>query len=440
MLDVPELFATSSIRISPELDVPVTPRIKRIIDTSVFRRLARISQLGLVSMVYPGATHSRFEHSLGVYRNAVHYVQQLKTDPVFSNKVNTQGVERFLLAALLHDIGHWPFCHLIEDLGLPGIPHHEELAHKLIAHSELAECLQEDWHLEPKDIASLIAPTQKESVDDCDRILRSMLSGPIDVDKLDYLERDSLHAGVPYGRNFDRYRLVRSLCIHPETFRLSLSEKGKTAAEMMVFARYVMFSEVYWHHAVRSATAMLQRTVFELSHEWGIFETHNWIEMHESKMMDELMRFSQHRPWFDCVDGLFGSHRRLYKRAAEYDCFHFPDLQASLARRPYAEIVAISRELSKALSLGDSEDAPCILIDAPPPSLEIQSQIDVRLRDGSFQPLGRVSPIVYALATRQFDELVKRVRVFVAPKFMNLRDANGSEVITEKLLQVTKFT
>ena len=76
-----------------------------------------------------------------------------------------------------------------------------------------------------------------------------MLSGPIDIDKMDYLARDSLHAGVPYGRNFDQQRLIGSLCLNEAGDGLAITDKGKTAAEMMVFARYVMFSEVYWHHA-----------------------------------------------------------------------------------------------------------------------------------------------------------------------------------------------
>ena len=82
----------------------------------------------------------------------------------------------------------------------------------------------------------------------------SILSGPIDIDKMDYLDRDSLHAGVPYGRNFDRNRLIQSLLVNGNGDGLAISSKGKTAAELMVFARYVMFSEVYWHHTVRSAT------------------------------------------------------------------------------------------------------------------------------------------------------------------------------------------
>ncbi len=96
------------------------------------------------------------------------------------------------------------------------------------------------------------------------RLRRSILSGPIDIDKMDYLVRDSQHCGVPYGRHFDRNRLMNSLIVNEAGDGLAITSKGRTAAEMMVFSRYVMFTEVYWHHAVRSATTMFARAFFEL--------------------------------------------------------------------------------------------------------------------------------------------------------------------------------
>ena len=243
------------------MDVPITPRVRQLIDTPEFRRLSQISQLGLVGLVYPAANHSRFEHSLGVYRAAIEYLARLAHDERFAALIETQDAERFLVAALLHDLGHWPFCHPIEDIELPQVPEHELFANSFLLEGEVADVLRDEWGINPRDVVSLLSgkPTDRKS-----RVLRSMLSGPIDVDKYDYLMRDSLHAGVPYGQQFDRARLVRSLCLNEAGDGLAITDKGKTAAEMMVFARYVMFSEVYWHHAVRSATAMFQRAFFLL--------------------------------------------------------------------------------------------------------------------------------------------------------------------------------
>lgn len=424
---VPELQTPSSvIRISPDINVPVTQRVKRIIDTPAFRRLSRISQLGMVVFVYPGATHSRMEHSLGVYRNAIEFLQRLSDADALGNILGQYEVKLFLVAALLHDVGHWPFCHAIEDMRLHGIPRHESLARRLITQGEIASVLENDWQVAPEDVATLLAPNPEGSLSNENRslaLLQSLLSGPIDIDKLDYLERDSLHAGVPYGRNFDRNRLVSSLCIDSTHNRLAITDKGRTAAEMMVFARYVMFSEVYWHHAVRSATAMLQRAVYELRNQTAI--TQSWIDMNEPEMIDSLRLACKDQAWSPCVDGLFGPKRQLYKRVAQFDFLNHSEEHRALARQPYPEIVELSSKLAEHIQhqTGTAVSPHDILIDAPPVKLEVQFQLDVRQRDGSYRTLGELSPVVHALATKQFDDIVKRVRIFVRP---DLRDQVAS--------------
>jgi len=427
---VPELETpTSVIRISPDINVPITQRVKRIVDTPAFRRLSRISQLGMVAFVYPGATHTRMEHSLGVYRNAIDFLQRLSGDDALGRVLGEYDVKVFLVAALLHDIGHWPFCHAIEDLRQVGIPRHESLARRLITQGDIANVLKQDWQIIPEDVANLLAPPSEDKQDSQSNgngivaLLQSMLSGPIDIDKLDYLERDSLHAGVPYGRNFDRNRLVSSLCIDASSNRLAITDKGRTAAEMMVFARYVMFSEVYWHHAVRSATAMLQRAVFELRNETAM--THAWIDMNEAEMIDSLRKVCKDKAWSPCIDGLFGPKRQLYKRVAQFDFLNHPEEHRTLARKPYSEIVQLSAKLATNIQsqTGTAIRPHDILIDAPPIKLEVQFQLDVRQRDGSYRTLGELSPVVHALATKQFDDIVKRVRIFIRPE---LRDQVAS--------------
>jgi HD superfamily phosphohydrolase len=233
--DIPEVGrwrgAGGLVRIPPGVDVPLTERVRRLIDTAAFRRLAQISQLGLVSLVYPAANHTRQEHSLGVFLAAIEYLDRLAADERFAAVVTAKDAEIFLAAALLHDVGHWPFGHPIEDLNLARIAGHESSASQYISAGEVAEVLERDWRVDPTAVAELV-------------------SGKV----IDYLVRDSLHAGVPYGQHFDRRRLINSLCLNEAGDALAITDKGKTAAEMMVFARYVMFSEVYWHHAVRAAT------------------------------------------------------------------------------------------------------------------------------------------------------------------------------------------
>ena len=153
----------------------------------------------------------RFEHSLGVYRLALLYLKQLSHDERFVEAIRPADAEVFIAAALLHDLGHWPFCHPIEDIDLPGVPSHELFANSFLLEGEIADMLRTDWKINPRDVVSLLSDKPR---DPKSRILQSMLSGPIDIDKMDYLARDSLHAGVPYGRHFDQGRLLGSLCLN----------------------------------------------------------------------------------------------------------------------------------------------------------------------------------------------------------------------------------
>ena len=127
-------------------------------------------------------------------------------DPAFESLVDPPQAESFLLAALIHDIGHWPFCHLIEDMQLSDLGEHESRVASWLETPELREAIDSDWSCTTADVVRLLHPTQAPAgarQAAAQEFLRSCLSGPIDIDKLDYLQRDSLHAGVPYGRNFD---------------------------------------------------------------------------------------------------------------------------------------------------------------------------------------------------------------------------------------------
>ncbi len=419
IIDIEELKALRSpnqiVRIPPEIDVAVTPRVLRLVDTPVFRRLSNISQLGLVALVYPGATHSRFEHSLGVYRNACLFLQRLGSLPDFQSACSVHEAELLIVAGLLHDLGHWPFAHVIEDIQLPGMPRHEKMARELLDCDELRAILKQDWSIEIDEISELLAPADKSNPRF--PLLGSILSGPIDIDKLDYLDRDSLHAGVPYGRNFDRHRLITQLCLGPDQKSLAITEKARTAAEMMVFARYVMFSEVYWHHAVRSATSMLQRAVWEFQTAW----LHVQKESSDADFITQLISTSRGRPCGALVDGLFGTSRRLYKRLAEFHRLAHPEIHQAIARRTYSELVVLSERLARQLAKETNiKIEPLdVLIDAPPTKLEVQLSIQVRQSSGNFLTLGELSPVAETLANQQFDHLVKRVRIFVKPE---LRD------------------
>ena len=412
ILQIPEIQALDHrrhlVRIPTELDVPLTPRVQALIDTPAFRRLAQVSQLGLVRLVYPGATHSRFEHSLGVYRLGLLFLRRLAHQGRFQS-VPPEQCEVFIVAALLHDLGHWPFCHWVEELELDGVPQHELFASRFLQQTQLADVLDRQWNIQPGQVIELLAgrPSSRSL-----QVLASMLSGPIDIDKMDYLYRDSLHAGVPYGRHFDQGRLIGALCLNARGDGLAITEKGKTAAELMVFARYVMFSEVYWHHAVRAATAMFQRAFFTLYRQ---LDLEKLFSQGEPALVRALLEAARARPEEELLQGIFGPVRRLYKRVAQFSFLEQPTVYRRLAHRPYCWAVRLAHRLAELLRRRTGRDFPDhhLLVDLPPVRCEVQFEVDVYYpKEDCYRPLEQVSPVVRTLAREQFDDYVKRVRVF----------------------------
>ncbi|HEX7052179.1 MAG TPA: HD domain-containing protein [Longimicrobiales bacterium] len=237
--------------------IRLDPSAVRIIDSAAFQRLRYIRQLGLAHLVYPGATHTRFDHALGVYHLAQRALAIL--DEQGGARV-ADPVERRLvaLAALLHDIGHYPYSHAIEELEEARIPgHHEALVGRFLADPEVRAALESVAPDGPARIEALVRGRSTSP-------LQGLVSGSLDLDKIEYLKRDARFCGVPYGE-VDVDRLLHSLVVveEPGTGRpeVGVHEKGVAALESLLFAKYQMFRNVYWHHAVRAATVMYKRIV-----------------------------------------------------------------------------------------------------------------------------------------------------------------------------------
>ncbi len=246
-----------------------------------------------------------------------------------------------------------------------------------------------------------------------------MLSGPIDIDKMDYLARDSLHAGVPYGRNFDQQRLIGSLCLNAAGDGLAITEKGKTAAEMMVFARYVMFSEVYWHHGVRAATAMLQRA-FYLLH--GMLDLDQLFRMSEVQFIDAVRQASGSSPAGRTAGRTVRPASRLYKRLAQYSILGAAGVVSAIGAAALSVADGLRQQFAQQAStaLGRIVAPHEILFDAPPVECEVEFTIDVYSpKEDVYRSLEEVSPVVHTLARTQFDDYVKRVRIFAHPRIVD---------------------
>ncbi|HEV2150109.1 MAG TPA: HD domain-containing protein [Longimicrobiaceae bacterium] len=229
----------------------------RVIDTPGFQRLRHIRQLGLAYLVYPGATHTRFDHALGVYHLARRTLSLLAERGEL-DRVDPAECRVVPYAALLHDIGHYPFSHAVEELDERRVPgRHEEHTGHFLAAAEIRDALAEVAPGAPARIEALIRGVSGSP-------LQGLVSGSLDLDKIEYLRRDAMFCGVPYGE-VDVDRLINALVLlrDPESGRLEVGihEKGSSALESLLFAKYQMFRNVYWHHAVRAATVLYKRLV-----------------------------------------------------------------------------------------------------------------------------------------------------------------------------------
>jgi serine/threonine protein kinase len=280
-LSVPEMdsYSVQTIQSASSAPTPQTSRLTELISHPLVGRLANISQLGFLSLVYPTARHSRFEHVLGTFTNTIQYCKSLYHDelnPLFKQIMTEDDIVSILLAALLHDLGQYPLAHDLEDTG------HDLFAHDLISvkllngdykspyADSLRELIRSKWHVEPERVANIIdADPRKMESSIKDRLLHTIISGPIDADKLDYLMRDAAILNVPFPRGIDYDRLLQCLTVVYRPvgrglfIALGIHEKGKFPAESVAFARYTMFGAAYWHHTSRACKAMLHRAVWE---------------------------------------------------------------------------------------------------------------------------------------------------------------------------------
>lgn len=251
----------SKIQIPVSGAVPVTPEVKEIIDTKAFQRLRGVRQLGPTYFIFPGAYHTRFEHALGAYHLALRYLESLTRLPIFIEYVRSveDTVKLIALSALLHDVGHYPYSHWVEELHpLPHgytLPRHEARARSIITESPIGEIIKSKWNLDPAKVSDVICG---EGLVGPLILAHSVIDSVLDVDKLDYLVRDSVHCGVTYGQGLDSARLIDALHVDVERNRICLNRKGRSYLMSLLSCRNVMYQEVYWHKTVRACTGMFK--------------------------------------------------------------------------------------------------------------------------------------------------------------------------------------
>jgi len=357
----------------------------RIIDTPEFQRLRYIRQLGFAHLVYPGATHTRFDHALGVYHLAGLAVRALQERSDVPDEV-WEDVDLIPYAALLHDIGHYAFSHALEELEAGQLPgDHEQVSARFFDSPGLKKTLSPLGPEAPDRIFQLIQGTSAAP-------LRGLVSGSLDIDKMEYLRRDARFCGVPYGE-VDVGRLLQGMMIlkDPESgeWELGVHEKAVASLESLLFAKYQMFRNVYWHHAVRAATVLYKRIVEEAvaielidpeelvgpTDERLLYE----IERRASEMDDTTSECITER-WLPALRG-----RLLPKRTVELTA---ADLEGRVIEEWALSETSMKRgvedQLARELDLERGE----VFIDVPSKAQMFQLNILVKRRSGDVERLG----------------------------------------------------
>jgi len=370
-------------------NIRLEPEALAVVDTPAVQRLRYVRQLGHAFLVYPGATHTRFEHMLGAYHLARRALAQLEET---GHHVDRAAAQHITLAALLHDIGHYPFSHALEEAGLP---HHEALAERHVSAGELAAVLQRIG----VDCRRLLALIQGVRGDP----LVGLVSGSLDVDKLDYLSRDAWMCGVPYGV-IDVDRLLMSLTVVPER-GLAVTEKGLAALESLLYAKYQMYRNVYWHHAVRSATAMFKRLVRQALAA-GRLRADDVAVSTDDGLIHELQRGD--------ATGLAQAlrERRLAKRALDLPATELPEGSGEWIGTDPDLVATVEDRLAAEVGLEPGE----LFIDFPVKRDMLGLDLPLARRDGSVVQLAGTGAESYMGVARVAAELIRsarRLRVFV---------------------------
>jgi HD superfamily phosphohydrolase len=370
-----------------------------LVDTEVFQRLRYVRQLGWTYLVYPGATHSRFEHALGTHHLSRRTLALLcEAEDSAAITEDEQAIVRS--AALLHDVGHYPFSHALEEIGAL---HHEDVARPLITEGRVASLLTARLGKDaPVRVFDLIRGRSESA-------LQGLISGSLDLDKVEYLKRDAFMCGVPYGE-IDVDRLTNSLVLvdDPKTGRpaIGVQEKALSALESLLFAKYQMYRNVYWHHAVRSATAMYKRLV-EDALQSGVVDVQSLARYTDEGLM--------HRVESALPSPLLAAlkERKLYKRAAEWPAAELDDDKVEWIASDRKRVAATENDLAREFGLAPGE----LLLDYPVKTQMLGLDIPVLRRSGKVERLtgeGWIGTINLPTLSEQLYKSARWLRVFTA--------------------------
>ncbi|MGD0769581.1 MAG: HD domain-containing protein [Tepidisphaeraceae bacterium] len=401
--------------IALRLEQPVDAMLFRLVNAAEFQRLRRVRQLGMASLAYPGADHSRYSHSLGVMEIARQMLGQLR----LSSAIDESVAAACAAAALLHDLGHGPLSHVFERIS--GFQHEKQTL--LVIQnpdSEVHRILREHDRALPDTVARLLGHDPQRD------FFQDILSSQLDADRFDYLLRDNLMTGSKYG-GFDLRWLVHSLAIDPGSSRLAVAIKGVSAVEAYLQARYHMYRNVYFHKVVRTGEGMVklalqrgkrlieQGRLAAPSERDGMLKAlaGGQLTLDEFTDLDDIALMNWLKVWSNCDDAVLARlcrgllNRRLYK-TVDLTALDDP-ARLGRARESAAHAVAAAGgDPEYDIFYDEPSDTPYEIYDGRNPA----SDIPIQHPDGRLSSFAAISPLTTALSR----QLMFR-RLHVAPEY-----------------------
>ena len=253
----------------------------KIIDTPIFQRLRRIRQLSGAHLIYPGAQHTRFEHSLGVMHMASMAGHVLHEKGI----VSSDNIQNLRFAGLLHDIGHGPFSHLFEELLQKRKMSHEDMGKDIILKTQIGDLISANG-FDKKFITKLAFGDSKF------QFMNEIISGALSADIMDYLLRDGYFTGAEHAK-IDHNRLTYSLDVYKN--KLALEKSALVNFETMMISRYQMFKAVYFHKTVRAGEVMLLESMYLAEEELGLssISLNEYLKLTDEVILSKLLNLPE---------------------------------------------------------------------------------------------------------------------------------------------------
>ena len=336
-----------------------------LVDTRPYQRLRWIKQLGSANLVYPGANHTRLEHSIGVS----HLAKQM----ALQSDVPGDELHLVSIAGLLHDLGHSPYSHLADEL--PFGKDHVDITQDIIKESQISDIFNDEG-IDSREICNLIKGEHRYG---------SLISGDIDADRLDYLMRDSHYTGVKTG--VDTGRLVTKMSI--TNGELVIGESGLPVVETFLTSRSVMFPTVYFHPFSRGAELMLARAT-KAAILSGYFSYESFVSYTDHKFLSEL----------DSAGGISKSlvndfeNRKITKRVVSITKDETENKGITKS-----DIEDLEISISSKLGIDPSK----VFMDLPPLKVVPDMKVKILKEDGSLDYASNMSTITKSLYEAQFD-------------------------------------